>query len=265
MRRALARGGAYACLALAMTCLLLPFGVSLWDSFHSDIPTQKQDWTWRYYALIPERPLVVEALINSVLVALGCTLLVVGSASVAAYSIHRFSPRGARGVMGWVLSLRMFPMLLTLTPLYYLLVQMGLNNSLWGILLAQGVFIMPFALWLSWSYVRQIPLELLELAEVEGASVWQALGRVAWPLAAPGIGLVAFYSFVASWNDFLVASVVSQSMSNSTLPFKLVNLLEEPSEPRLLLAVNGLLMLPPLLFYWAIQRYFRAMNTTLVQ
>lgn len=264
MKRILTRSGAYACLALAMTALLLPFGISAWDSLHSGVPLQEQAWTLQYYALIQDRAGVVQALVNSVLVALGCTLLVVGSASLGAYAIHRFSPRGARGALAWVLSLRMFPLLLTLIPLSYLLKQAGIGG-LWGVLLAQGAFILPFAFWLSWSYVRQIPLELFELAEVEGASVWSTLWHVAWPLAAPGIGLVAFYSFVGSWNDFLVASVVTQSLSDSTLPFKLANLMSEPSEPRLILAVNSVLMIPPLLFYWSMQRHFRSASPSLAQ
>ena len=266
MKRALSLGGAYLFLALTMVTLLLPFGLSLWDSLHPEIISQEQGWTLRHYALILERPLLLRALLNSLLVALGCAALVVVSASLGAYALYRFDPPGTKAVLGGILSLKMFPLLLTLIPLFQLLWQAGLHNQLWGILLAQGAFILPFTFWLSWSYFRQIPAELFELAELEGGSAWSVLWRVAWPMAASGIGLVAFYSFVSSWNDYLVASVVNQSLHNSTLPFALVNLISsDQSEPRVVLAMNSLLMLPPLLFYWSMQRRFRTSSSTLVQ
>lgn len=266
MRRALSLGGTYLFLALVMAALLLPFGLSLWDSLHQEVSPQEQGWTLHHYGQILERPLLLRALLNSLLVAVGCTALVVVSASLGAYALHRFAPPGTKAVLGGILSLKMFPLLLTLIPLFHLLWQAGLHNQLWGILLAQGAFILPFTFWLSWSYFKQIPVELFELAELEGGSAWSVLWRVAWPMVASGVGLVAFYSFVSSWNDYLVASVVNQSLRNSTLPFALVNLISsDQSEPRVVLALNSLLMLPPLLFYWFMQRHFRAASPTLVQ
>jgi len=245
----------YLFLALALVVLFVPIGTALWASFQQETAPGHTAFSVANYVKIAARPGLVRSLWNSLVAAVGCATLVTISASLGAYSLARYAPPGTQALLGWIISLRMFPILLALIPLFRFFLTSGLGNSLWGTVLAQGAFSLPFAFWLSLSYFRQVPPERYDAAEVDGASVLTVFRHVVWPAIHVGIGVVAFYAFVLSWNDYLIVSVVTQSMQKATLPFTLVNLLGSvQGDERVVLALVNLLALPPMVLYVFVQR-----------
>jgi len=247
--------GVYALLSLALLCLLLPLGAGLWGSLHQASGPERPAPSLAHYAEILARPGLLRALANSLLVAVGVTGLVLLSAGLGAYGLSRYAPPGTWAVLGWVISLRTFPLLLALIPLFRVYLDTGLSNTRWGIVLAQGAFILPFCFWLALAYLRQIPPAFYEAAEVDGASTHRVLSAVVLPLLCPGLRVIAFVAFVQSWNDYLVVSIANQSVQLNTLPFTTVSLMHAvQSDERLILALNCLLAFPPILLYLLVQR-----------
>ncbi len=255
--------GVYGLLSLALLGLLLPLGVSLWGSLQQEIGPGQTAFTLAHYAEIVARPGLVRAFLNSVLVAAGVTGLVLLSAGMGAYGLSRYAPPGTWAVLGWVISLRTFPLLLALIPLFRFYLATGMSNTRWGIVLAQGAFVLPFCFWLALAYLRQIPPAFYEAAEVDGATTRAVLARIVLPLMAPGIRVIAFFAFVQSWNDYLVVSIANQSVQLNTLPFTMVSLMHAvQSDERLVLALSCLLALPPIALYLGVQRQLHRRDLT---
>lgn len=245
----------YLGLGLALGLVLLPVGSALWASLRREVAPARTVWTLDHYVRVLQHPNLVRALVNSTIVATAVTVLVLSCAVLAAFGLHRYRPPGLPALLVWIISLRAFPLLLALIPLFRLFWRTGLNNTLWGIVLAQGAFILPFAFWLTLAYVRQIPLVYYEAAELEGGSLVTSLGEITLPLIRPGLAVIAFYAFVLSWNDYVIVSIVNLSSSLNTLPFALVSLRNSlQSDPRLVLALTSLLLVPPTVIYALIQR-----------
>lgn len=249
--------GLYAFLSAVVALVLLPMAAALWGSLQHPITPERTTLSWANYAQILERPGLLRSIVMSLISASSVMVLVVLASSLGAYGLCRFSPPGLKAVLGWLVSLRMFPLLLVLIPLFRFFMQTQLSNTLWGVILAQGAFILPASFWLTLVYFRQIPIEIYEAAEVDGAAPWRVLVRIVFPLVAPGVGVVAFLTFVHAWNDYVIASIVTQSLQVSTLPFTLVNLLNSvQGDQGVILALSCLLAIPPIVLYLLVQRQF---------
>jgi raffinose/stachyose/melibiose transport system permease protein len=122
------------------------------------------------------------------------------------------------GVLGALLLGLVQPIPVLIIPLFTLLRDFGLLNTVWGIVLPEIAQALPFGVLLLWSAFRAQPIEVLQAAEVDGASPWQRLVRVALPLARPMVAAVAIWAFATSWNQYLLPTVVSQDGSLQTVP-----------------------------------------------
>lgn len=155
---------------------------------------------------------------NSLLVSLGTTLATIVISVPAAYSLCRLRYRGRKAISRLILISYMFPGVLLMVPLYLLLASMRLLNTLTGLTIVYVTWCAPFATWVLIAFFRKIPFELEEAAMVDGASRVGALWRVILPLATPGMVTAMIYSFVSSWNEFPLASVLLISDEVKTLP-----------------------------------------------
>jgi multiple sugar transport system permease protein len=153
---------------------------------------------------------------NSLIVASAVTVLAVLIGSAAAYSMARFRT-GGKHLAFWVLSQRFMPPIAVVIPVFLMFRTLGLVDSRIGLILLYTVFALPFTIWMMYAYFRQMPVELEEAALVDGCSRWQALWKVAWPLAAPGIVSAAAFAFIFSWTEFLFALVLTSTKA-VTLP-----------------------------------------------
>ncbi len=156
---------------------------------------------------------------NSVIVSLATTLVGVFLACTAAYAFSRFRFPGRRtGMMSFLVS-QMFPGVLTLIPLYIIIVQwLGLGSSYVGLVLMYATTAIPFCVWMLKGYFDTIPRELEEAAVIEGASAGRIFWRIVLPLAKPAIAITALFSFMTAWNEFILAATFMDKEEMYTAP-----------------------------------------------
>jgi len=163
------------------------------------------------------------ALENSIIVAFATTVLAVLVGTAAAYSMARHAT-GGKHLAFWFLSGRMLPPVAVVIPMFLLYSQyskewIGLRpiDTRWGLIVLYTVFALPWTVWMMYSYFRQMPPELEHAALVDGCTRWQALWKIAVPLAAPGLVSAAAFAFIFSWTEFLFALVLT-TKNAVTLP-----------------------------------------------
>ncbi|WP_129112731.1 carbohydrate ABC transporter permease [Halegenticoccus tardaugens] len=159
--------------------------------------------------------------LNSTAVAVQTTVLTLLCGVPAAYAVSRFDFPGRDYVVVGFLSSQMLPLVLVLIPFFTVMFRLRLIDTLLGLVLAHTVVSLPFVIWLLKGFFDGIPQSLDDAAMMDGCSRIQIMYRIIIPLSLPGIAVAGFYAFLASWNDFLFVSVLSQSDATRTLPFGL--------------------------------------------
>lgn len=161
------------------------------------------------------------ALLSSVVVAGATTLAAVAIAALAAYALTRLAVPLRRYLVLTVMTVQMFPLVVLLIPLYTVMGTLGLLNSYLGLVLAYLSFTTPLAIWVLKGFLEGIPVDLEEAAMTDGATRLRAMTRVVLPLARPGLAATAVLSFVAAWNEFLLALTFVKDERLATLPVAL--------------------------------------------
>jgi multiple sugar transport system permease protein len=174
--------------------------------------------SWGNYGAVFGTSLFVAALRNSLVVATIATLLAVSVAAVAAYAVVRLEAPGSRLVLGVALAIAMFPQAALVGPLFDVWRRVGLYDTWLGLVIPYLTFALPLALWTLAAFLRQLPWELEQAAQVDGATRWQAFRRVTIPLAAPGVFTTAILVFFFCWNDFLFAISLTSTDRARTVP-----------------------------------------------
>ncbi|MER5390175.1 carbohydrate ABC transporter permease [Saccharopolyspora sp. NPDC002686] len=180
-----------------------------------------QEWHWENYSQALDRQGLVRSAVNSLVVALVSTALVIVIALPASYVLARVKGKVRMAGVAWILVSQVFPVVLVVLPLFLVLRALGLADSLVGLTLVHTTYMLPFALWMLQGYVASVPVELEEAGTMDGARRFTVLRAIVLPLLAPGIAATAMFSFVASWNEFFFALVLLQSPENYTLPITL--------------------------------------------
>ena len=176
---------------------------------------------WGNYTEALQKQGLARSAVNSLIVSLLSMVLVVLLSMPAAYALARFKGRLRTVGITWILVSQVFPVILIIIPLFLVLRQVALVDTLFGLVLVYTTFTMPFALWMLQGFVAAIPTDVEEAAAIDGATRFQTLRRIVFPLLMPGIVATAMFSFVAAWNEFFFALVLIQSPENYTLPVAL--------------------------------------------
>ena len=203
-----------------------------------------------------DRANLVDAGLNSLVVAIGTTILTVVLALPAAYGLARFRTVLRPVTLGWVLVSQVFPTILVIIPLFLILKQFKLIDSLTGLTIVYVVFTLPFCLWMLIGFVTNIPVELEEAGAMDGAGRLRILVSIVFPLLRPGVVATALFAFISSWNEFLFALVLIQTPSKVTLPLTLSRFVGAEGQVQLgaLAAASLLATVPSLVFFALIQR-----------
>ena len=143
------------------------------------------------------------ALVNSFGISLIATTLSVILATLCAYAIARLQFKGKRLVLTIALAIAMFPVVSLVGPLFDMWTNLGLFNTWLGLIIPYMSFTLPLAIWTLSAFFREIPWEMEQAAQVDGATSWQAFRKVIVPLAAPGVFTAAILTFFFAWNDFV--------------------------------------------------------------
>lgn len=193
---------------------------------------------------------------NSLVIALGVTLLALLVAIPSAYSLARFSYRGNRFLNNMVLVSYIIPYSFLMVPVFLEIRAYGLVNTYQGIILAETAFVVPYCIWIFREHFRSIPREIMESATVDGASTFRIIRSIVIPLSITPIVALSTYAFVMSWNEFLLVLVLTSSRDKFTVPLGLYFLLGGDQVPwGGLMAMSLIFSIPPLIFYYAFQQY----------
>ena len=155
--------------------------------------------------------------VNSIKISGLVTLISLIISIFGAYGLSRYDIKGKKIIILGIFSTQMFPQVLMLIPLFLVIFSLNLMDTILGIVLTQLILVLPFCLWMLKGYFDTIPIDLDNAAKIDGGNLIQQLIYVILPIAEPGIMVVAFYSFVVSWSDYLIVSVISQSQNTATL------------------------------------------------
>jgi multiple sugar transport system permease protein len=175
-------------------------------------------WTLSNYSDIFKTGIFTSALRNSIGIALISTVLAVIIASAAAYAIARLDFPGKRIILAVVLGVAMFPQISLVGPLYNLWRQIGLYDTWPGLIIPYMTFALPLSIFVLSAFFREIPWELEQAAEVDGATPFQAFRKVIVPLAMPGLVTTAIIVFIICWNDFVFAISLTSTTRAETVP-----------------------------------------------
>jgi len=215
-----------------------------------------QPWTTSQFGkLVNERPFWTWFR-NTVFTASVTTLIAVGLSALSGYALARLKFRGSQTLSVLVLLTYLIPGALLFIPLYQILSQIKLINTLGALLITYPTFALPYASWLLMGYFRGIPEELEQAAMLDGATRFQSFYKITLPLATPALLAVALFTFTNAWNEFLFAFVFLSKESLKTLPVGLQGMVLGDVIPwGQLMAASIIMAVPVVIIYGYAQRF----------
>ena len=215
---------AYLIIIISLIFFILPMLWIVYTSFRTqasiftgDVISPLNEYTLDNYATILSVTDFFTFFLNSFKIASAVTLVSLFCSIIAAYGLSRFDIRGKNTLIMGVFSTQMFPQVLLIIPMYLIIFSLSLLDTVIGVVLGQLILVLPFQVWMLKGYFDGIPKDLDEAARIDGCGIAQRLVYVVLPVAAPGIMVAAFFSFVVSWGDYLIVSIITQSQRTATL------------------------------------------------
>jgi ABC-type glycerol-3-phosphate transport system permease component len=262
VRWMLRRGWLYVC-ALAVTAFaLFPIYYVVITSLkpRSEIYTRTPDlWPsdpqWDQYTRVLGEGHVGRALLNSLIVAGASTAICVVVAGMAAYALARLAVPFRRTLLMLILTTQMFPLVVLIIPLFVLMRNAELIGTYQGIVVAYLAFTVPLAIWIMRGFIVTIPEELEHAAMIDGATRVGAMFRVILPIAGPGLVATATLSFIAAWNEFMLALTFMNEEEKKTLPLVLQSFVGRGDvDWGAVMATSVIYTLPVVIFFLLLQR-----------
>ncbi|MCC6205094.1 MAG: carbohydrate ABC transporter permease [Hyphomicrobiales bacterium] len=215
----------YGGLALLVLVIGLPFwwvvtgSIKLPREIISRIPTMvPHSFTPQHFEKLFQSTDFPAYLVNSLVVALFSTAFTIALALPAAYAFFRMEFPGRAALYRVILLAYAFPSVVVLIPIYGLFARLGLIDTRTSLVIVNIAFALPFSIWMMRSFLASVPREIEEAAVIDGAPPRVILLRILTPLIAPGIASVAIFTFIASWTEYLFASVLIVSDAKRTVP-----------------------------------------------
>lgn len=266
---------AYLVLAVGSLAFLIPFYFVVNGSLKTDVEVQAGDFAsppgaltdvrWSNYpramekigldgsSVLPRFPPLSNTIVITVLTIAGQIL----SCSMVGFGFARFRFRGRGPLFMLMLSTMMLPAQVTMIPVFILFRAAGLIDSFWPLVIPAWLA-SPFFVFMFRQFFAQIPEELIEAARIDGCGNWRIYWQLMLPLSGPVIAIVAIYTFLGAWNDFLGPLIYLNSPDNRTLALALNSFKGQygNSDAHLLMAASVVCMLPCVILFFAAQRYF---------
>ena len=190
------------------------------------------------------------------IIAVGVTALSLVVSSLGAYGLSKYRTRGRCSLLMLILTSQTFPGVLILAPFYTLILQVNLNDTFLGIILAQTSGVLPFCMWTLKSYMDAVPDALVEASLIDGSGKLGAYLRIVLPTSLPGMAVAAFYAFAGSWGDYLFVSVISGSDNTATLPVFLYRISNSQQMTWGAVAATTVIAIAPIMIVFAlVQRW----------
>ncbi|KTR95779.1 thiamine ABC transporter ATP-binding protein [Microbacterium testaceum] len=218
----------------------------------SGLPTR---WNWENYADVLTSGVFWGQVGNSAIAAVATTVFVVALGLMAAYALSRYRFRGRGAVYALFTAGLMFPMTVAITPLYILVRNLGLMNSLAGVIVPQIAFALPLTIIILSPFLAAIPNELQEASSIDGLGRLGFFWRMVLPLAVPAVVTVGILAFVNSWNSYMLPLFILNNEATYTLPLGTQAFASQYSvDTARVLAFTSLSMIPALLFFSVFER-----------
>lgn len=218
----------------------------------SGLPTT---WNWQNYADVLTSGVFWGQVGNSAIAAIATTVFVVALGLMAAYALSRYRFRGRGAVYALFTAGLMFPMTVAITPLYILVRNLGLMNSLAGVIVPQIAFALPLTIIILSPFLAAIPNELQEASAIDGLGRLGFFWRMVLPLAVPAVVTVGILAFVNSWNSYMLPLFILNNEAAYTLPLGTQAFASQYSvDTARVLAFTSLSMIPALLFFSVFER-----------
>ncbi|MBN2385627.1 MAG: ABC transporter permease subunit [Anaerolineales bacterium] len=196
-----------------------------------------------------------QAFLNTVFVTVPATILPILFAALAAYAFAWLDFRGRQWMFALLVGLQIIPLQMTLVPISRLYVQLGIQNTFFGIWLFHTGFGLPYAIYLMRNFIGSLPREIFESAYLDGATHWTAFRKLVLPLSLPAIASLGIFQFLWVWNDFLVAKIFLNA--HPVLTVQVTNLIDpRGGNWHILTGAAFLSFLIPMIVFFAFQRYF---------
>jgi alpha-1,4-digalacturonate transport system permease protein len=217
-------------------------------------PVNELKWAWNNYTDLFGKFSFGTYLWNSVFITVVATALTLLFNSMAAFALSKYRFKGQKFVFLLIIATLMIPPTIILVPVFLVINQVGLLNSLWGVILPAVAT--PTGVFLLRQYMLTIPDELLEAARMDHASEWRIYWRIVLPLSAPALAVLAIFSVMWRWNDFLLPLIVLSQNEFFTLQLALNSFQGElNTQWHYLLAMTVITLLPVTLVFAFLQRY----------
>lgn len=241
----------------------IPFLVTLSVSIKTKVETfanlglVPQQPTIHAYKEVFTDPSFLNAFVNSVVVGFGTAILTIVIGLPAAYAFARFKFRGRHLLLLFTLLPRLVPSIGILVPIYRLAVATNMLDKRITLIIVYAGTLVPLAVWLMVGFFQQIPREIEEAADVDGANLWDRLRYIVMPLAAPALITIAVLAFREAWNEFTLVLVLTTNPATRTLPFALFKMGQSegitnfPAEA----AFAIITVLPFIVVYTRLERY----------
>lgn len=224
MKSMLRKPGFYLLLLLVVSYCFGPLLWQLITSLKADAeltripPVLPQDPTFSHYLSIFQEHPFLRIIWNSFIVASCTTILSLIIGSLAAFGLAKLEIKYKTFILGFVLSVTMFPPIATVSPLYIIIRALGLRDTWWALIMTYTSFSLPLSIWILTNFFREIPDEIYLAARIDGCSPFQVFYKIMFPLALPGIVTTAILVFIFSWNEFLFALTFTSTPASRTIP-----------------------------------------------
>ncbi|MAM09882.1 MAG: maltose ABC transporter permease [Rhizobiaceae bacterium] len=260
-------------LFIAMMVLVVPGAWVVLTAFRPNVEVMArppvwipQQWTLNnflgIFGLLPERQQglpVTNYFINSLVISLTSTFvaILIGMMGGYAFARYRFKGKGAL-FLSFMLS-RTVPGVALSLPLFILWSRIGLIDTKFGLILVYMAINIPFTIWLTDGFFRQIPADLSEAAQIDGCTRWQAFWKVEFPLARSGLASAGIFAFLTAWNEFALASQLTRTTASKTMPVGLMDFTAQFTVDWTgMSAMAVLIIIPALILTFIVQKHLIA-------
>lgn len=195
--------------------------------------------------------------LNSALVSITATIITVMFAAMAAYAFARFDFKGKEVIFFAFLAVMMVPTTILIVPQFLLMKNLGLRNSLGGLILIYSATSIPSGIFLLRGFFEQLPKELEEAALLEGANYFTTFTKIMLPLSAPGLATVSIFSFMGFWDEFIMALTFIDEPAKRTLPIAIALFQgQHGTQWGLVFAASLIALIPVIIVFFSLQKYF---------
>lgn len=217
-----------------------------------------QDWYWGNYQRLFNYGRFPRYVLNSIIDALGGAVLTSIVAALAGYGFARYKFVGKNALMFFVLAVMMLPQITNLIPLYKMASDLNLLNTYAVMIIILGGYGVPLGIWTMKGFFESIPVGLEEAAAIDGATPFQTFWRVVIPISAPGLLATFLINFVYNWNNFITPlfMLTKSEMKTATVGLFDFQHALEGNQDELLAAACVVIMVPAILLFLALRRYF---------